>query len=214
MWGKSVPGEVGQSEQINRAEKVKVNSLSRVWLFATPWTVAYQAPLSMEFYRQQNWSGLPIPSPEDLPDLGIEPGSPELQADALPSEPPGKPEKKVRAVSLFFFVLSTMGDPAWRGWVKESEVGAEAINTAWEQVGWRQSKQTRGELMETGLNDNEVKKQGPPKLCWWSEQEWWPVTSSIKFSRGWIYQTCHWPSPSWQWSLSHAPQSCLAGLGD
>ena len=46
---------------------------------------------SMEFYRQEYWSGLPFPSPGDLPNLGIEPGSPALQADALPSEPPGKP---------------------------------------------------------------------------------------------------------------------------
>ena len=71
--------------------KVKVKSLSHVQLFATPWTVAYQAPLSMEFSRQQFWSELPFPSPEDLPDLGIKPGSLTLQADALPSEPPGKP---------------------------------------------------------------------------------------------------------------------------
>ena len=56
-------------------EKVKVKSLSRVQLFATPWTVAYQAPLSMGFSRQQYWSGLPFPSPGDLPDPGIEPGS-------------------------------------------------------------------------------------------------------------------------------------------
>ena len=71
--------------------KVKVKSLSRVRLFATPWTVAYQAPPSMGFSRQECWSGLPFPSPGDLPDPGIEPGSPALQVDALPSEPPGKP---------------------------------------------------------------------------------------------------------------------------
>ena len=65
--------------------------LSHVQLFATPWTVAHQAPLSMGFPRQEYWSGLPFPSIGDLPDLGIEPGSPELQADSLPSEPPGKP---------------------------------------------------------------------------------------------------------------------------
>ena len=59
---------------------------------ATPWTVAYQAPLSMEFSRQEYWSGLPFPSPGDLPNPGIEPGSPALQADALPSEPTGKPK--------------------------------------------------------------------------------------------------------------------------
>ena len=64
--------------------------LSCVRLVATPWTVAYQAPPSMGFSRQECWSGFPFPSPGDLPDPGIEPGSPTLQADALPSEPPGK----------------------------------------------------------------------------------------------------------------------------
>ena len=68
-----------------------VKSLSRVRLFATSWTVAHQAPLSMGFSRQEYWSGLPFPSPGDLPNPGIEPGSPALQADALSSEPPGSP---------------------------------------------------------------------------------------------------------------------------
>ena len=63
----------------------EVKSLSRVQLFATPWTVAYQAPPSMGFSRQECWSGLPFPSPGDLPDPGMEPGSPALQADSLPS---------------------------------------------------------------------------------------------------------------------------------
>ena len=53
---------------------------------ATPWTVACQAPLSMGFSRQEYWTGLPFPSPGDLPDPGIEPGSPALQADSLPYE--------------------------------------------------------------------------------------------------------------------------------
>ena len=56
-----------------------------------PWTVAHQAPLSMEFPRQEYWSVLPFPSAEDLSNPGIEPGSSVLQADSLPSEPPGKP---------------------------------------------------------------------------------------------------------------------------
>ena len=73
--------------------KVKVKSLSRVRLFVTPWTVAYQAPLSVRFSRQEYWSGLPFPSPGDLPDPGIEPGFPALEADALTSEPPGKPKE-------------------------------------------------------------------------------------------------------------------------
>ena len=70
---------------------MKVKSLSHVGLFSTPWTVACQAPLSMEFSRQQYWSGLLFPSPGDLPDPGIKPGSPALQADSLPSELPEKP---------------------------------------------------------------------------------------------------------------------------
>ena len=67
--------------------KVKVKSLTRVRLFATPWTVAYQAPPSMGFSRKECWSGLPLPSPGDPPDPGMEPKSPTLQTDALPSEP-------------------------------------------------------------------------------------------------------------------------------
>ena len=63
----------------------------RVWLFATLWTTDPQAPLSMGFPRQEYWSGLPFPSPGGLSDPGMEPGSPALQVDSLPSEPPGKP---------------------------------------------------------------------------------------------------------------------------
>ena len=70
--------------------KVKLKLLSRVRLLVTPWTAAHQAPPSMGFPRQVYWSGVPLPSPGDLPNPGIEPGSPALQADALPSEPPGK----------------------------------------------------------------------------------------------------------------------------
>ena len=65
--------------------------LGRVQLFAIAWTVAYQAPSSMEFFRQEYWSGLSFPSPGDLPDTGIKPRSPAMQAEALLSEPPGKP---------------------------------------------------------------------------------------------------------------------------
>ena len=74
-----------------RGHVVKVKLLSRVRLFAAPLTVAYQASPSMGFSRQEYWSGLPFPSPGDLPDPEIEPGSPTLEADALTSEPPGKP---------------------------------------------------------------------------------------------------------------------------
>ena len=70
--------------------KMKVKLLSLVRLFATPWTVAYQAPPFMEFSRQEHWSELPFPSPGDLPNPGIEPRSPALQTDTFPFELPGK----------------------------------------------------------------------------------------------------------------------------
>ena len=67
-----------------------VQSLRRVQLFVTLWTVAHQVPLSMGFFRKEYWSGLTFPSPGNLPDPGIEPRSPALQTDTLLSEPPGK----------------------------------------------------------------------------------------------------------------------------
>ena len=70
---------------------VCVKLLSHVQLFAIPWIVACQAPLSIKFSRQEYWSGLLFPSPGDLQHPGIEPGSPALQADSLPSVLPGKP---------------------------------------------------------------------------------------------------------------------------
>ena len=66
------------------SESEVAQSCPTLW---TPWTVAYEAPPSMEFFRQECWSGLPFPSPGDLPDPAIEPGSPTLQADSLLSEP-------------------------------------------------------------------------------------------------------------------------------
>ena len=98
-------------------ERKKQKSLSRVLLFATPRAVAYQAPPSMEFSREEYWNGLPFPSPGDLPDSGIEPGTPALQADALPSEPPGPRIKPVfPSLAGGFLCLSTAppGKP-WKG---------------------------------------------------------------------------------------------------
>ena len=77
-----------------------MKSLSCVQLFATPWTVAYQAPQSMGFSRQEYWRGLPFPSPGDLPNPGIDPGSPALQTDVLPSR-----EAYWSRVSEVFFLL-------------------------------------------------------------------------------------------------------------
>ena len=79
---------------------VSVSRSSRVRLFVTTGTVAHEAPPSMGFPRQEYWSGYPFPSPGDLPDPGIEPGSPTLQADSLPSEPPGISQRYTHAPSL------------------------------------------------------------------------------------------------------------------
>ena len=68
-----------------------LSHFSHVQLFAMPWTVARQTPLSMGFSRQVYWSGLPCPPPGNLPNPGIEPRSPTLQADCLPAEPLEKP---------------------------------------------------------------------------------------------------------------------------
>ena len=101
---------------ISKIILVKVKSLSRVQLFVTPWTVAHQAPPSMAFSRKEYWSGLPFPSPGDLPDPGIEPWSPALQADALTSEPPGK----TMLPTPVFFLENSMDRGAWRDMVHGS----------------------------------------------------------------------------------------------
>ena len=100
-----------------------MKSLSLVWLFATPWTVACQAPLSVGFSRQEYWSGLSSPSPGDLPDPGIKLQSPTLQADSLPSEPPGKSKmwKSLSRVWLFVtpWTIQSMEfsrPEYWSGW--------------------------------------------------------------------------------------------------
>ena len=70
-----------------------------------PWPVAHQAPLFMEFSRQEHWFGLLFLSPEDLPNPGIEPMSPELQKDSLPSEPPGKPYDHTNICQMFLWIF-------------------------------------------------------------------------------------------------------------
>ena len=74
--------------------------LSRVQLFVTLWSIAHQAPLSMGFSRQEYWSGLPFSSPGDLPNPGIEPSSPALQAGSLTSELPGKPTSRLENTNI------------------------------------------------------------------------------------------------------------------
>ena len=82
--------------------------ISCILLFATPWTVAHQAPLSMEFSRQEYWSGLPFPTPGDLPDPGIKPTSlesPVLAGGFFTTEPLRKPNHGITAVQFFPFIL-------------------------------------------------------------------------------------------------------------
>ena len=92
---------------VNRYVLCYAWSLSRVWLFATPWAVACQAPL-WGFSRPEYWSGLSCPPPGDLPNPGIKARSPALQADSLPSEPPGKPKNSwVGSLALFQGIFVT-----------------------------------------------------------------------------------------------------------
>ena len=94
--------------------------------------MAHQAPL--EFSRQEYWSGLPFPSPEDLPDPGIKPGSPALQANALPSEPPGNPvaEHKLSHLStsrkhMYLPVTWLISAEAQRGMVSSPLGGNQSL---------------------------------------------------------------------------------------
>ena len=82
--------------------------LFRYSTLCDPWTVAHQPPPSMGFSRQEYWRGLPFPSPGDLPNPGIEPRSPALRADALTSEPPGKPQIFGRKFHLLLFHYVTL----------------------------------------------------------------------------------------------------------
>ena len=119
--------------------EVKVKSLSRVWLLAPPWTVAYQAPPSLGFSRQEYWSGVPLPSPGDFPNPGIEPGSPALQVDSLPSKPPGKPVWTTTNCGKFFKEMRTPDHLTWL--MRKLYVGQEATvrtrhgTTDWFQIG-------------------------------------------------------------------------------
>ena len=92
-----------------------MKSLSCVQLFATPWTIVYQAPPSMGFSRQDYWSGLLFPSPGELHNPGIEPGTPALQADALPSEPPGKPK-----LGAYRGILTRSVEVQWHAMLQQS----------------------------------------------------------------------------------------------
>ena len=96
-----------------------LSHFSRIRLFVTLWTVACQAPLSMGFSRQEYWSGLPFPSPGDLPDPGIKPRSPELPADSLPTEPPRKLMLEVES-HVFLHLLTWVNRTTRTLWSKKT----------------------------------------------------------------------------------------------
>ena len=105
--------ELKHSLDLKLDSSLQVSQLFRIWivclslihvrLLVTPWTVTLQVPLSVGFSRQEYWSGLPRPPPGDLPNLGMEPRSPALQADSLPSEPPES--QFGLSLLLFSFIL-------------------------------------------------------------------------------------------------------------
>ena len=103
-----------------------VKLLSHVWLFASPWTVPYQAPPSMGFSRQEYGSGLPFPSPGNLPDPWIKPMSPVLQADTLPSEPPVYRHKKEIQICFDLYLL----------WYSDTEVILLKLFNKWVNISY------------------------------------------------------------------------------
>ena len=107
--------------ELKHWDEKKVKSLSCVWLFVTSWTVARQAALSVGFSRQEYWSGLPFPPTGDLPDPGIKPRFPALQADSLPCEPAGKRKESTKHLyaeapgseECLDLILSSKCGPKW-----------------------------------------------------------------------------------------------------
>ena len=182
--------------------KVKVKSLSRVRLFATPWTVAYQAPLSMGSSRQQYWSVLPFPSPED-PDPGIEPRSPALQTDALPSEPPGKSCAKYEDyLNILFYLASSDTVPA----VKEETL------TCYYQMGM--------EVQDPRTVSVHTLEGGFPHYSWVRvgvlvPYSAFPNTTPVRSRRVTLYSQQRQKSKLPAWPLLVEPQFflwCLAGV--
>ena len=122
--------------------KGKVRSLSRVRL-CDPWPVAHQAPPPMEFSRQEYRSGLPFPSPGDLPNPGIEPGSPTLRVDALPSEPPGNPKQGVQQLVLRSHkLLDDFQEKVFKD--REKSCGVQISLSTFFLIGWWWGNQESG----------------------------------------------------------------------
>ena len=157
-----------------------VKSLSRAQLFATPWTAAHQAPQSIEFSRQEYWSGLPFSSPGDLPNPGIEPRPPALQAEALLSEPLGKPIAYECWYSDFFPWITDVVNGFWSGesspeYLQFSDFLAQLVRTEPPAV---LHLQPRSSYLDTGLKEGLCfcifsKKVLPLCITSLTLQPWW-----------------------------------------
>ena len=145
-WGAKIPHALNQKTKMWKTRSnIVTNSIKWKWSrsvvsdSATPWTTAYQAPPSTGFSKQEYWSGLPFPSPGDLPNPGIEPGFPAFQADALTSEPPGKPHPKKKKIIKKEFCLKT------DFWLKNIEkIAAKQFNCKQFNCGWLVSSRKIG----------------------------------------------------------------------
>ena len=151
-------------------------AFSRVWLFAIPWAIARQAPLSMGFPRQEYWSGLPFSSPRDLPALGIEPEfpmSPALAGRFFTTEPPGKPRRKM--LSLFHMQrrrlklreVKRLGQSHSVRWVVKSQSNPAPTGCRACVLGYLIRIQVSGQLVMPEIDVNTKIKVGLlPELFW------------------------------------------------
>ena len=121
-WRSTAPAAQGSTSTESESEDAQSCEL-----FVKPWPIAYRAPLSMEFSKQEYWSGLPFHSPGDLPGPGIEPWSLTLQADALPSEPPGKPGRWQMPLLQLCSTLCDPMDCPWRSPGQTTEMGSLSL---------------------------------------------------------------------------------------
>ena len=124
-------------------------------------SVAHQTPPSMEFSRQEYWGGLPFPSPGNLLNLGIEPGSPALQADTSPSEPPGNPERFGRLclmieTAIFMDALELGWHPEWKGFIVPFFFQMRSHTSYYIFVLCREIRSQTQNLFLIGINQNKT----------------------------------------------------------
>ena len=174
----------------HQANSGSVCVLNPVRLFETPWTVACQDPLSMEFCKQEYWSRLPCPPPWDLPDPGIKLGSPALQMDSLPAELPGKPQQRL--------------------WVQFSSVTQSCLTLCDPMDCSTPGLPVHHKLPEfTQTQVHWISDAIQPSHCLWSPS---PPTINLSQHQGLFKESVlciRWPQ---YWSFSFSPSSEYSGL--